>query len=479
MSDVTAFEQAAGQAGQTAGAALQALILMAKAVSEHQERRAAAIQQQQPAQVQQQPTADPQLERLAQAVREKIQPPEVAAAMVAGPGWPQLASELQRLERSGVDVRTFLADAAPLVQRIDADLKAQAPQPGVSVPPAALAPRDPWAPPPNERGRNRPDRPSVGRRMWEGVKKTGAGIRERWQKWRERRSPSALGKRSKALAAEGIGPQMNARFVVIARESVADERLLGSLVTSRQWPAIAGQMNRLQEAGKNPREALAGVPARIKQAEAAGVRITAAEAARGLLSEAARTPAPTAAAPVTPTAAPTAAAPVTPTPAPTAPSITPAAGAAPATHREVAYRWEITYPDENSLSTVARGEAIVPAGPGERAAVEAVAAQQLANAARTMPQVDPRRQGYVFSAVGPGGSAQAVHMQGNHPKAQAAIPEPKAPAAGTAQAQARAAAANARSTTAPNAAPGRSPAAAMPSPTTKAPAPAPAHRPNR
>ncbi|MGW2255132.1 hypothetical protein ACWCXH_33845 [Kitasatospora sp. NPDC001660] len=474
MSDVQAMDNAAAQAGQSASIALQALVLLARAAANRSANAGTK-------------TADPELARYAQAVREQIRPEALAEAVLNSPQWPQLAAELRTLERSGVDVRQFLKDAAPLVARIDADVRAAAPHPGVSVPPHAMQPRDPWAPPPNDRDRDRGSdkRPGLGRRA---VERTTSPIREAWNRWRERRSPSALGDRAGELAAQGISPQVNARLVITAREAIADERVLGSLVTSRQWPAIAGQMNRLQGTGRNPREALAGVPARIQQAAAAGIRINAAEAAQGLLTEQAKTPptptenmrqtnadrrAESPAVQAAPTAVPAA---PTPVPAPAAAPEPAQNAAAQNTNREVSYRWEITAPGENQAETLARGEAVVPAGPGERAAVEAVAAQQLANAARNVPAGDPRRGDLVFSAIGPGGSAGAVNMRGNDPKVTAAVPQPTSPSARTAaQAQARAAAANARSTTVPpSAAPGRSPA--TPAPAAKPPTPLPPTR---
>lgn len=479
------MDNAAAQAGQSASIALQALVLLARAAANRSANAPAKA-------------ADPELARYAQAIRETIRPEALAEAVLNSPQWPQLAAELRTLERAGVDVREFLKDAAPLVARIDADVRAAAPHPGVNVPPHAMQPRDPWAPPPGEQ---RPQRegPGLPSRVAESVRRGADRVRESVQRWRNGGDPAgpaeAMGRE---LDRAGITPQQNARLTIAAREAISDEALLGKLVTSRQWPAVAAEMTRLQQAGRDPREALAGVPERIQQAARAGITLGAAEAAQGLLTEQAKTPAaPTEGAQQThadrraespavqaePTAAP--AAPAAPT-APTVPTAAPAAAPAPEpahnqaaqqhTNREVSYRWEITAPGETQAETVARGEAVVPAGPGERAAVEAVAAQQLANAARNVPAGDPRRGDLAFSAIGPGGSAGAVRMRGNDPRVTAAAPRPSTPSArSAAQAQARAAAANARSTTVtPGTAPGRSPAA--PAAAAKSPTPLPPNR---
>lgn len=289
MSDAMAMEQAAGQAGQTAAVALQVLVMAAQALREQQQREAAAAPSpaaQQTAAPAPQPAPDPVRDRYAQMVRETVQPAAVAEAMVGARQWPQLAEELRKLEGAGIDVRQFLMDAAPVIERIDADLRAGSPMPGVTVSAAATNPRDPWAPPLEEKR----DGPTLGERVKEWVKKVVEAFKETWKKVTGRGKPSALGDRSKDLAQHGISPQENTRFVVTAREALADETVLGQLVTSREWPSIAGQMKGLREAGHDPREALAGVPTRMRQAAAAGINLSPAEAARGLLAEQAKTP---------------------------------------------------------------------------------------------------------------------------------------------------------------------------------------------
>jgi cell pole-organizing protein PopZ len=428
VSEANPIEQAVGQAGQSAAVALQVLVLLAQSVREHQRDQQAGN----PPPPQR--TLDPETHRYALAVREKL-PPELAAAIVNGPGWNRLAGELQQLERVGVDVRRFLGDAAPLVARIDADLRASLPQPGLTVNAAALAPASPFELP------RQAERPTLVQRVRKAVER----LRERWQQWRERRNPSALGNRAQDLAREGIGPQQNARLVIAAREAIADERLLGQLVTSRQWPTVAGQMQRLQDSGRNPREALAGVAQRIRQAADAGIRLSAAEAASGLLTDQAKAAAPTTAPSATTGPAPTRAATVPApavTPAPAAqtpaaaarstPTSTPAASAAPAptptaqaaapatalpaaTNREVGYVWTVTKQTPDGARRIAGGEAIVPAGPGERGAVEKVAAQELAQATRGMkPGAATERGSVQFSAIRAGGtSTEAVRMRGS------------------------------------------------------------------
>lgn len=321
MSDTMAMEHAAGQAGQTAAVALQVLVMAAKALREHQEREAARTAKA-PAQ---QPAADPVHERYAQMVRATVQPPAVAEAMLSAQGWPQLADELRKLEGAGVNVGQFLRDAAPVIARIDADMRAGSPTPGVTASAAAATPRNPWAPPP---GGTRSQRggPDPGERIAAWAKKVAEAVKDGWRKLTGR-GRSALGDRSSDLARHGISAQENTRLVVTAREALADEHVLGQLVTSREWPSIAGQMAAVQKAGHTPGEALAGIPARIQQAAAAGISLSPAEAARGLLNEQATAPAPvraTSAPSPTPAAAPSA------TPVTSTRSTTPAPTAAPA-----------------------------------------------------------------------------------------------------------------------------------------------------
>uniref|UniRef100_UPI003F4933BD hypothetical protein n=1 Tax=unclassified Streptomyces TaxID=2593676 RepID=UPI003F4933BD len=329
MSETNAMEEAAGQAGQSAAVALQVLVMAAQALREHHQREAAganarpapapapAAQPQPEAKPAQTPAqrqdANPQHEKYVVVVRETVQPAAVADAMVNASQWPKLAEELRKLEAAGVDVSAFLKDAAPVIARIDADLRAGATAPGVSVA-ATTAPYNPWA-------TVNPDRAEqakpVGERIAEFVKKAVQAIKNAWQKVTGRKSEQVLGDRSQDLKRHGISPQVNTRLVVAAREALADESALAQLVTSREWPSIAGQMKQLQEAGHNPREALAGIPARIQQAAAAGISLTPAEAARGLLTEQAKTPVPVPA-PATAPAVPATAASAKPAPAPAA-----------------------------------------------------------------------------------------------------------------------------------------------------------------
>ncbi|WP_438297926.1 hypothetical protein [Streptomyces sp. HUAS TT7] len=289
MSDINPMEHAAGQAASTAAVALQVLVMTAQALREHQQRQAAAAAQNPtPTPPAPQPTAppNPDHERYAAMVRGTVQPADVAAAMVSAPQWPQLADELKKLEGAGVDVGQFLKDAAPVIARMDADLRTGSPTPGVTATGSLTATaHNPFAAPSGEKPER--DGPGLVERFVEWVKEKLANL------FGKEKPP--LGDRSGDLARHGIGPQENAKLVVTAREALADETALGQLVTSREWPGIAAQMRDLQQAGHNPREALAGIPIRIQQAAAAGINLTPAEAARGLLNDQAKTsPAPAA-----------------------------------------------------------------------------------------------------------------------------------------------------------------------------------------
>ncbi|OII64312.1 hypothetical protein BJP40_00135 [Streptomyces sp. CC53] len=233
-------------------------------------------------------------------VRSIVKPPAVAEDMVNAPQWPQLAGELKKLESAGVNVGQFLTDAAPVITRMDTDLKAGAPAPGVTVSPAANL-RDPWAPPPGQERAQR-EGPGMFKKIVEWVKQAVAKI---IAKVTRKDRPTALGERSRELARLGISAQENSRLVVVARESLADEGALSQMVTSREWPGIASQIKALQEAGHNPREALAGIPTRMQQAAAAGISLSPSEAARGLLADQAKTPVPARTTAPTPVAAPT------------------------------------------------------------------------------------------------------------------------------------------------------------------------------
>lgn len=288
MSNANPMEQAGGQAAQAAAVALQVLILTARALSEASRREVPQPANRapvQPAQEAERQPADADHERYAHLVRGTVQPSTVAEVMVNASQWPQVADELKRLERAGVNVGQFLRDAAPLISRMDADLRAGSATPGVTTSPSAVLPRDPWAPPGQVR-----DRPNAIQRAGQWVKD---GVSELWEKVTQREGKtSALGERSQALARLGISGQENARLVVVARESFANESMLGQMVTSREWPGIANQLKALQEARHNPREALAGVPLRIQQAASAGITLTPSEAARGLLADMSKTPSP-------------------------------------------------------------------------------------------------------------------------------------------------------------------------------------------
>ncbi|WP_033286956.1 hypothetical protein [Streptomyces sp. NRRL F-525] len=295
MSDTTAMEQAAGQTGQTAALALQFIVMAAKALREQQEReaaRAAAAPAPEPeAKKAPEPERDPDRDRYAQLIRDRVEPPAVAEAMVTSPEWPQVADELRRLENSGVNVAQFIGDAAPLIARVDADLRTGSPTPGVTASATATTPPNPFAAPTDDA---RPERegPSVAERVIEWMKKAIEAVKEAFKRLTGRGEKSGLASREKDLVKHGVSPQENARSVVTAREAMADEHVLGQLVTSREWPGIAAQMKVNQAAGHDPREALAGVPLRVKQAAAAGITLSPAEAARGLLTEQAKTPVP-------------------------------------------------------------------------------------------------------------------------------------------------------------------------------------------
>uniref|UniRef100_UPI002F90C333 hypothetical protein n=1 Tax=Streptomyces albidoflavus TaxID=1886 RepID=UPI002F90C333 len=231
--------------------------------------------------------ADPDHERYAHIVRGVVQPPAVAEAMVTAPQWPELAGDLKKLEGAGINVGTFLTDAAPLIARMDTDLKAGVLAPGVTASPAANL-RDPWVPPSQERAQR--EGPGMVKRIVEWVKQAVAKIVAKITG--KEKPTTVLGDRSRELARLGISAQENSRMVIVARESLADESALNQIVLSREWPGIASQIKALQEAGRDPREALAGIPVRLQQAAAAGTHLSPSEAARGLLADQAKSPAP-------------------------------------------------------------------------------------------------------------------------------------------------------------------------------------------
>ncbi|KOV17176.1 hypothetical protein ADK91_02990 [Streptomyces sp. XY511] len=376
-----------------------------------------------------------------------MQPAEVAEAMVGSRQWPQLADELKQLEAAGVNVAEFLGDAAPVIARMDADLRAGSTTPGVAVPVAVTEPRNPWAAPPGQDARKSDaSGASIGERITEGGK-------DLWNKFRGKQEP-ALGDRAGELARLGIGPQENTRLVIMARESLSDEHQLGRLVTSREWPSVAKQMKDLQAAGHDAREALAGIPVRIQQAAAAGINLAPVEAARGLLGDLAKTsPARTAAAPATAPA--TAAA----TPGPAVTAAAPTTTAATATDR-TRYDWAVSYQDESTSAKVIRsGTVWVPRDQAE-SEVRAVGVKELTGATRNLSSGDARISRYEFSA-----RELPMSDQGNRFTLGGA--EARRAHAGevTASQDARAAAASAQSTTAaPGAKPTRGPAAAPTAP---------------
>ncbi|ONI48508.1 hypothetical protein [Streptomyces sp. IB2014 011-1] len=298
MSNTNPMEPAAGQTVQTAAVALQVLVLAAQALSEAS-RRTVPAPAPQPSPVRE--ILNPDHDRYAHLVRGIVQPPAVAEAMVTAPQWATLGGELKKLEHAGVNVGQFLTDAAPLIARMDTDLRAGAAAPGVTVAPTADL-RNPWAPPPGQR-RATSDAPGIVQRVVDRVTQAVARL------LRKDQPTTALGERSRELARLGIGAQENSRLVIVARESLATESLLGQMVISREWPGIASQIKKAQEAGHNPRQALAGVPQRMQQAAAAGITLSPSDAARGLLADQTRTAATATAAPAL---MPTPAAPASP-----------------------------------------------------------------------------------------------------------------------------------------------------------------------
>ncbi|MFD0409946.1 hypothetical protein [Kitasatospora sp. NPDC127116] len=261
MSEPHPMDAAASQAGQTAAAALQILLLAAQALREEHQRKQA--QQPGPAVPTPQPVqqAPDQHQRYADMVRATVQPPAVAEAMVTSPQWPQLATELGKLEAAGINVQEFLSTAAPVIAKVDADLRA------LSAAQAA---------PGQEQG------PTLGERIGEIVRKAIDAITEGWAK--------LTGKdKAPTPTLPGVGAEVLA--VMTARDAVSDQRAVAEIVNSAEWPGIVQQMQAAQAAGHNPGEALAGVPTRIQQAAAAGITLSATEAAQGLLNEQMKAPA--------------------------------------------------------------------------------------------------------------------------------------------------------------------------------------------
>ncbi|MFB7030988.1 MULTISPECIES: hypothetical protein [unclassified Streptomyces] len=442
MSGINPMEQAGGQVAQTAAVALQVLVLTARALSETSRRE---VPNPSPQQTLTQQPADPDHVRYAHMVRGIMQPPAVAEAMVNAPQWPQLAGELKKLESEGVNVSQFLSDAAPLIERMHADMQAGSPTPGVAVGPATNL-RDPWA-------------ESSGRQRDEFQKPEGR-VRGALSKLFKRGpdESSVLGERKKELARLGIGPQENSRLVVVAREALADEGLLAQMVVSREWPRIASQMRALQGDGHDPRRALAGVPTRMRQAAAVGITMSPSEAARGLLSDQTRNPFATAArasgpAPVVPPTAGVASA----ASAPAAASAVPSAGSAgkesassTSAPDKISFDWSISGPSGKDREKVLSGTVVVPKG-AMHGDLEDLAIRELRAAMKGLDASDSARHSYQFSAYENRESngiwlpGRAVHMSGADPRVMSGPVPPtvgttaKAPAASSTAATADAA----------------------------------------
>ncbi|WP_031078058.1 hypothetical protein [Streptomyces sp. NRRL WC-3742] len=287
MSETHPMEAASAQTGQTAAAALQILIMAAQAIREDHQRKQPPASGPLPPVAQQSPD---QHQRYADMVRATVQPPAVAQAMVTSPQWPQLATELGRLEGAGVNVQQFLSSAAPVIARVDAEVRALA---TVQAAPA--------------RGQDK----SLGERIGEIIRKAVDGIAEGWAKLTGKDRPTTA-------VPTRVGAEVLA--VMTARDAIADQRVVAELVNSERWPAIVEQMQGAHAAGHNPAAALAGVPQRIQQAAAAGITLSATEAAQGLLTEQAKAPA----------AANFATAAASASVSPQAPAVSTTAGAAPA-----------------------------------------------------------------------------------------------------------------------------------------------------
>ncbi|MFD5372096.1 hypothetical protein [Streptomyces sp. NPDC127103] len=458
MSDVNPMEQASGQAVQTAAVALQVLVLAARALSEaHRREDPKPAPQPVPAR---QP-AEPDHQRYAHMVRGIMQPPAVAEAIVNAPQWPQLAGELKKLEGAGVNVSQFLIDAAPLIARIDMDMRAGAPAPGVTASPAPNL-RDPWAPPPGQQR----DGPGM-------LKKAGERLKQTVPKLFKKDTPAPPDEASRELARLGISAQENTRLVIAARESISDDAVVAQMVASREWPQIASQMKAHHEVGINPRQALAGVPMRLRQAAVAGIALSPSEAARGLLNEQAKITAPQpargpgTAPPTAPTAgaarasAPASSASNAPAPAPSAP--------APSAPEKLTCRWQLTVPGENGRKTLQEGTVVVPKNMVQTDLSD-LGVKVLHEATKHLPaSAVVQRMHYQFSAYAYTPSSpvsypsESVHLQGTDQRVRNLL---NSPATGGATAHA----ASAKSTTAtPGVTPAPKPQAAPATVTQPAP----------
>lgn len=242
--------------------ALRVLVLITQAIRERDRKKPEEGKKSPAAKV-----ADP----LAEAVRESLAERGIGDAVLASGQWPRIRADLTELSAAGVDVRQFLREATPFLERVDAE-RATATAGNANTAGQQVT-RDPYAAPAEET----PTREATERRT---LGEWFAGLR--------RRTMDPEASRAARLDQHGISPQQHTQLVIMTCATLADESRATSLVMARGWPDVAARMVKAHEAGRDPRSALAAVPERIAQAKAAGIELTSVEAASGLLRDAER-----------------------------------------------------------------------------------------------------------------------------------------------------------------------------------------------
>ncbi|WP_367575225.1 hypothetical protein [Streptomyces griseoaurantiacus] len=284
-----AFTEAVAEAVQSSVMAFRLVMAIADAVRRRQQKRAGKEDVL--------PDAEKSAAEASGEVR-KFFPDDIAAALLEGADWPQLAQQLMALRQVGVDLQTMLPRVGEITVMVRDQVVANAAKvrrEGTEEWAKALRETLP-AGPVREAILSSPAWPEMARTMatlnergvdvraiLASAHEEGVGVDQAVAKvlaTAEAPTPSRdatlsygpltvgldipkdldLGDRERALRQLSVAPSENQRFVRMVREAMPGaEREADLLVTARQWPLVAARMADLESKGQPVAEHLAGL----------------------------------------------------------------------------------------------------------------------------------------------------------------------------------------------------------------------------
>jgi hypothetical protein len=284
-----AFTEAVAEAVQTSVMAFRLVMAIVDAVRRRQQKRAGKEDEL--------PDAEKSATQASEEVR-KFLPDDIAAALLEGADWPQLAQQLMALKRAGVDLQTMLPRVGEITVTVRDQVVANAEKvrrEGTEEWAKALRETLP-AGPVREAILSSPAWPEMARTMARlnergvdvrailasaheegvGVDQTVAQVLARVEAPALSRDATLsygpltvgldipknldLGDRERALRQLSIAPSENQRFVRMVREAMPGaEREADLLVAARQWPLLAARMADMESKGRPVAEHLAGL----------------------------------------------------------------------------------------------------------------------------------------------------------------------------------------------------------------------------